>query len=126
MKIFCAVLILLALGVLTFTACVPSFSCGSSTPAPTPIPTGPVRAEFEASMTNMEGNGWIAFRSLSTGNIKNWYWDFGNGHTSSGPEVQAYYSDNRYYTVTLTVEGWDGTTDTMTKPDYIYVWGCST
>jgi len=127
MKWSFTILVLLILGLLAFSACIPSsFSCSSTSPTPTPIPTGPVHADFVSSTTQLGGNGWVTFTSLSTGHIKQWYWNFGNGNTAIGPVAKAYYNENGYYSVTLTVEGWDGSSDTLTKPDYIYAYGCST
>jgi len=85
-----------------------------------------VHADFVSSTTELAGNGWITFTSQSTGHIKEWNWNFGNGKTATGPVARAYYNESGHYTVTLTVEGWDGSTDTMTKPDYIYSYGCGT
>ena len=103
-------------------------ACGflSSSEEPTPEPTGPVRADFYADKTEQQGEGWVGFTSSSTGDLKEWLWDFnGDGVTdANGPIATKYYNDNGYFSVTLSVEGWDGSTDTMTKADYIYVWGC--
>ena len=126
MKQWYSILILLMLGVLAFSACIPSSLSCSSAPTPTPIPTGPVHADFVSSTTQLGGKGWVTFTPQSTGHIKEWYWNFGNGGTATGPVAKTYYHENGYYSVTLTVEGWDGSRDTMTKPDYIYVYGCST
>jgi PKD repeat protein len=104
-------------------------SCFSSPePTPTPVPTGPLRADFQASQTQCQGACWLTFTSTSTGKVKEWHWDFNSdGHVdATGPETKTYFNENGYYTVILTVEGWDGERDTLTKTDYIYVYGCST
>ena len=129
MRLCHTVTVLLILGLLVFSACVPNLGFGcDSEPAATPVPTGPVHAEFYASHTTQEGHGRIYFYSMSTGHVKEWLWDLnGDGRIdTNGPEASHFYLDNGYFTVTLTVEGWDGSTDTMTKVDYIYIYGCST
>ena len=102
-------------------------SCGEEGPPPTPDPNLPLRADFVADQTRMEGRGWVNFTSISTGNVKEYLWDLdGDGITDmTGPSASQYYNKNGYYSVTLTVEAWDGTRDTLQKPDYIYVYGCS-
>jgi PKD repeat protein len=47
----------------------------------------------------------VDFTSNSTGNISTYYWDFGNGGTSSNPNPTFTYSDAGTYTATLTVTG---------------------
>ena len=121
--------VIIMLGLLVFSACVPNLDFGcNSEPAATPVPTGPVHAEFSANPTMLQGKGQITFTSHSTGHIKEWYWDLdGDGIADTiGPQVKHYYNENGHYTVTLTVEGWDGSSDTLTKTDYVYVYGCST
>ena len=118
----------LVVSLVLLPACVPSsLSCDSSA-APTPRPTGPVRADFYAPETELNGKGRVAFFNAATGPVKEWSWDFnGDGVTDiTGPEVSWYFNDNGYYAVTLRVDGWDGSTDTLTKEDYIYVYGCGT
>jgi PKD repeat protein len=117
----------LMVGLLLLPACIPGMSCDSSA-EPTPRPTGPVRADFYASETQQSGKGRISFFSSSAGPVKEWLWDFtGDGVIdSTGPETYWYFNENGYYTITLNIEGWDGSTDSMVKTDYIYIYGCST
>lgn len=122
MKRFYAILVLLLLGLLLFTGCVPTFSC-SSGPEPTPVPTGPCHADFYADPTHREGRGYVNFTSTSTGNIKTYRWDFGDGRTGIGAKAADYYIHDGYYTVTLTIDGPD-CHDVVTKVDYIEVSGC--
>ena len=63
------------------------------------------------------------FTSTSTGNIKTYRWDFGNGKTGVGAQTSSYYTHDGYYTVTLTIEGQD-CYDSVTKTDYIEVSKC--
>jgi PKD repeat protein len=116
--------VLLALIAVLIASSGCSFIFSSEEPTPTPVPTGPPRADFVASPTQVKGKGWVQFTSTSAGNIKHWYWDFGNGRTNTGPETRSFYSEDGYYTVTLRVESWDGETDRIAKEDYIYVYGC--
>jgi len=129
MRLCYTVTLVLILGLLAFSACVPNLDLGcNSEPAVTPVPTGPVHAEFSANLTMLQGKGWITFTSYSTGPVKDWLWDLdGDGITdTTGPQAKRYYNENGHYTVTLTVEGLDGSSDTLTKTDYVYVYGCST
>lgn len=129
MKKSLAVTILLLLLILAFPACMgESMSCeGEHVPA-TPDPNLPLRADFIGDPTTMEGKGWVKFTQMATGNVKEWYWDCnGDGKIDvTGPTATHFYNKNGHYTITLTVEAWDGTRDTLTKSDYIYVYGCST
>ncbi|MFC1847819.1 PKD domain-containing protein [Chloroflexota bacterium] len=129
MRVPFVLVVLLLIGILALSACSSAgLSCDSEEVTPTPDPGAPIRADFSASMTSMKGNGWIELTSHSTGNIKNWNWDLdGDGQTDYiGPSVSHYFNKNGYYSVTLSVEGWDGTWDTLTRTDYIYVYGCKT
>lgn len=113
--------VLLLTGILAVSSC--SFLGLSSEPKPTPEPTGPPKADFVADQTSLGGKGWVTFTSTSTGNIKYWNWGLGDGTTAIGPIAKTYYHENGYYTVTLTVSGPEGK-DTMTKTEYILVYGC--
>jgi PKD repeat protein len=132
MKGIYIILVFILVGAIALSACIPGgdggiFSCGSSEPEVTPLPPGPVRADFYASETTQQGTGRISFYSTSTGPVKEWLWDL-NGNQkidANGPEASFYYVKNGHFTVSLTVEGWDGSTDTMVKKDYIYIYGCS-
>jgi len=118
------ILVLLVLGTLSVSSCIPSSLSCSSAPEPTPVPTGPCVADFYADKTSMAGKGgWVTFTSTSTGNIGTLRWDFGNGFTDVGSSTKTYYKSNGYYTVTLTIEGPD-CHDVETKVDYIELSGC--
>lgn len=56
-------------------------------------------------------DGWDVYGG---GGIGHWEWDMGDGNTVAGPERDYVYDDRGSYDVTLTVEGYDGTTDTAT------------
>jgi len=127
MKKLYALIVLLFLVILLFSACASDFSCDSlscsSGPEPTPVYTGPCYADFYASPTELNAPGWVSFTSTSTGNIRTLRWNFGNGRTGVGSVASTYYSSDGYYTITLTIEGPD-CYDVETKVDYIGVTGC--
>jgi len=52
---------------------------------------------------------WIQFKDKSTGNIKSWLWDFGDGNTSKQKNPSHNYEKAGEWTVVLTVEGPEGT-----------------
>jgi PKD repeat protein len=62
----------------------------------------------------------VTFTDLSTGDITDWEWDFGDGTPHSFVQNPVHTYDNEgYYTVSLTVTG-PGGSDTETKNDYIH------
>ena len=85
-----------------------------------------VTAMFDAEPTSgclgLEQQGFpVYFNDLSTGSIDSWYWDFGDGYTSTEQNPTHAYYEEGVYTVTLTVSGPCGE-DTMTMTDYITVY----
>jgi len=58
-------------------------------------------------------------QSSSTEPILDWLWDFGDGNSGSGPNVQHLYAADGVYDVTLTVIDQVGCSDTLTKPAYV-------
>lgn len=60
------------------------------------------------------------FRDMSSGEITNWEWDFGDGGTSTEPNPRHTYTTPGKYTVMLVVKGPAGR-DTETRTDYITV-----
>jgi PKD repeat protein len=66
----------------------------------------------------------VNFTDLSTegiGVIDEWYWDFGDGNTSTEQDPSNEYQNYGEYTVSLTVTNIYDFTDTRTKEDYIVV-----
>lgn len=59
----------------------------------------PASSAFGSSMSNLTGN----FTDMSTGNITNWLWDFGDGNTSTLQSPSHTYASPGSYTVCLTV-----------------------
>ena len=126
MRVLKGVLVLLTIGLVILPGCSSlGLSCESSA-EPTPVPTGPLDADFVASQTQCSGTCWVTFTSTSSGHVKEWYWDFDGDDVTdaTGPEVKHYFNVDGYYTVSLTVLGWDGEQDIEIKPDYIYTYGC--
>jgi PKD repeat protein len=103
-----------------------SLSCNSSA-APTPPPSGPCVADFYGEPTTLNGRGWVHYYQTCTGGADHFYWDFnGDGKTDLiGREASWYYNENGYYSVTLHATGPE-CDDTITKTDYIEVYGCGT
>jgi PKD repeat protein len=128
MKKLYALIVLLFLVILSFSACTSDLSCDSlscsSGPEPTPVSTGPCHADFYVDSSQLTGGSrWVTFYSTSTGNIQTCKWNFGTGRTGVGVVTKEFYDSNGYYTITLTIEGPD-CYDVETKVDYIEVSGC--
>lgn len=88
----------------------------SSSAPPPPAPT----ADFSAAPTSGCAPLSVDFTDLSTGEITQWDWDFGDGNSSGQQHPSHTYQDGGVYTVSLTVTG-PGGSDTETKFDYITV-----
>ena len=73
---------------------------------PTPI------ASFTANTTSGTAPLNIQFNDQSTGNITEYYWDFGDGNTSTDQNPTHTYNTPGNYTVTETVTGPGGTNST--------------
>jgi len=87
-------------------------------------PTDPY-ARFWGSPTSGPAPLLVAFVDQSVGtNISSWYWNFGNGDTSTTQNDSTVYDLAGLYTVSLSVTGSLGT-DTETKLNYIDVAGGS-
>jgi len=83
----------------------------------------PGLANFIAEPTYSDGPTTVQFTDMSTGNVTSWAWDFGDNQTSTEQNPTHTYTEKRRYSVSLTVTA-NGTTDTITKPDYINLSGC--
>ncbi len=104
---------------------MPSGQTGNITNSHSASATGtytPVFAAiFAASTTSGKAPLTVHFTDSSVGSITKWLWNFGDGHTSKLRSPSHTYNRAGAYTVTLTVTG-DGSTNTLTKPDYITVY----
>ncbi len=67
------------------------------------------------------GSLLVEFEDLSTGNPDTWFWDFGNGNTSSVQNPITFYSSPGTYTVKLIASNAVGQ-DTYNRVDYITVY----
>jgi gliding motility-associated-like protein len=56
-----------------------------------------------------------------TGTITNWFWDFGDGNTSTQQNPSHVYTGAGNFTVTLRITNSFGCTKTFTKPQYITI-----
>lgn len=80
----------------------------------------PPSAEFSGSPVSGENPLTVVFTNLSTGDWDTVYWNFGDGNTSTQESPTHTYADVGTYTVTLIIEGVEGT-DTEVKYGYITV-----
>ncbi|MFN2201993.1 MAG: PKD domain-containing protein [Caldilineaceae bacterium] len=79
---------------------------------PTPI------ADFKANPSTGQSPLVVIFSDVSSGNITDRLWDFGNGTTGSGTKASVEYQAPGSYSVTLTVTGPGGST---TKSNVVVV-----
>jgi PKD repeat protein len=79
-----------------------------------------VIADFEADITEACQPLTVQFSDLSTGNIDEWLWDFGDDTNSDLSDPQHIYSAPGLYSVSLTVSN-ASESDTKTLTDYILV-----
>lgn len=81
-------------------------------------------ADFAATPTSKTLPFSCNCTDLSTGIPNSWFWDFGDGETSTDKNPQHIYTDDGWHTVSLTVSNMYGS-DTETKIDYIDVAPCT-
>ena len=79
-------------------------------------------ASFTANQTSGCSPLNVQFSNTSTGAVS-YYWDFGNGNTSTLPNPSNLYTVAGSYTVVLVATGGGGKTDTMQMDNYITVIG---
>jgi len=80
----------------------------------------PPIADFSADPTFGEAPLLVTFTDLSTGNITNWSWNFGDGTSSTQQDPTHTYVAPGLYTVSLSTSG-PGGSDTETKVDYVQI-----
>jgi hypothetical protein len=80
----------------------------------------PPIADFAVSSEQGAAPLKVSFADLSSGNITNWHWDFGDGQFSNDSEPDHSYTGAGNYTVSLAIMG-PGGSDVETKTEYIKV-----
>lgn len=78
------------------------------------------KAYFKADNTTIDRGATVQFTELAVNNIRGWYWDFGDGTTSTEQNPTHVYDKSGVYTVSLTIDGTNGKV-TKTIEDYITV-----
>lgn len=93
----------------------------TTTPTVTPTPTPPNLpvVDFEGSPRAGVVPLQVTFTDNSTGTISNWYWDFGDGYTSSEENPTHIYSQAGAFRVNLTACNDDGCS-WLSRNYYIY------
>lgn len=82
--------------------------------------TDTFKAIFNSLNTSITLADSAQFNDLSCGNPNSWFWDFGDGNTSTLQNPVHQYLSGGYYTVSLVIS--DGVhTDTLIREDYIYI-----
>lgn len=67
----------------------------------------------------------VEFTDLSSADAVSWFWDFGNGSTSSLQNPSHIYTESGSFSVTLVVTNANGCTDTIFQPDLVNLSGPS-
>lgn len=79
-------------------------------------------ANFTAAVTSGCSPLVVNFQDQSTGNPSSWFWDFGNGATSTLRNPSTTYFNPGVYTVTLTVTNVQGS-NTVTRTNFVSIFG---
>ena len=82
-------------------------------------------ANFTANVTSGCAPVIVNFQNTSTGNPTSYFWEFGNGNTSTLPNPIATYLTPGAYTVKLTVSNGNGA-NSLTRSQYINVYAAPT
>ncbi len=77
--------------------------------------------DFKSNITSGCSPIIVNFEDLSTGSPTSWFWDFGNGSTSTRQNPSTTYFAAGSYTVTLVAKNINGS-DTIVKTDYLVVY----
>ena len=81
---------------------------------------GPPQADFVANPTNGDAPHPVQFTDTTTGTKSSWFWDFGDGNTSTQQNPSHTYTMAGTFDVSLSVSGSDGS-DSTTKVGFIDV-----
>ncbi|MBW1636710.1 MAG: PKD domain-containing protein, partial [Deltaproteobacteria bacterium] len=91
------------------------FTIGPASTTPPDPSSGPLQAVIKSTFTGGEVPLKIVFDGASSsGNVSVSFWEFGDGASSTGPAASHTYLVPGTYTVSLTVEGQEGTTHQTT------------
>lgn len=96
-------------------------SCGLSDSETISITVIEYKADFMASVTTGCEPSTVCFTDLSVGPINSWFWDFGDGETSTDSSPCHTYTIRGNYTISLGASGPNGA-DTETKAGYIKIY----
>ena len=100
----------------TATATIATTTTTTATTITTTTTTPPVSLAANFTVTQTGTGGKEAhFTDTSTGVIKSWLWNFGDGTSSTKQHSNNNYRDVGSYDVTLTITGSDGATSSVTK-----------
>ena len=94
--------------------------CQDTSSLPFTVPVRPA-----ANFTAFDSAGCAPFDVIFTADsvdVASYFWNFGDGQSSTqGPQVVHNYPFSGTYTVTLIIQDIFGCSDTLTKPNYIFV-----
>ena len=82
----------------------------------------PPRADFQADVLSGIAPHPVQFTDLSTGNPTTWYWDFGDGATSTVQNPRHTYEKSGYYDVTLTIKNAYGESQLLRLDNGVKIW----
>ncbi|MBS1509873.1 MAG: PKD domain-containing protein [Bacteroidetes bacterium] len=77
-------------------------------------------ANFSANPRDVCAHVPVNFSDLSTGNVTSWFWNFGDGATSTAPNPVHVYEDTGYFNITLVVCN-GACCDTLKMNRYIHI-----
>ena len=77
--------------------------------------------DFSADKDFVCAGTTIHFTNLSSGKIQSYLWDFGDGTTSSDASPDHHFSQERNYTIILTVTDSSGCTVSISKNQYVHI-----
>ena len=96
-----------------------AFGCKDSITKP--VTVSDVKADFDVDVNNVCGGKPIRFINRSSSNAATYFWDFGDGTTSTDTFPVHSYAQERNYTIKLTVTDGSGCSNTMTKTDFVKI-----
>lgn len=96
-------------------------NCTDSVVVPAGVRVGdPPTVNFSASPLVVCAYVPVQFTDLSSPNVDEWFWDFGDGASATGQNPQHAFADSGFFTIELTAVN-NGCERRLTKPLYIQV-----